>query len=71
MPGIRGPELHREIAQLYPDLPVLYLSGYPGDPSYGEPLLPPDASFMGKPFHPDTLVKTVRSILERRPGTTT
>ncbi|GIW50766.1 MAG: hypothetical protein KatS3mg081_0121 [Gemmatimonadales bacterium] len=67
MPGIRGPELHREIARLYPDLPVLYLSGYPGDPTSGEALLPPDAPFIGKPFHPDALAKTVRSILERRP----
>jgi PAS domain S-box-containing protein len=66
MPGIRGPELHRQITQLYPNLPVLYLSGYPGDPTSGEPLLPPEAPVVGKPFHPGTLVKTVRPILEGR-----
>lgn len=69
MPGMRGPQLYQEVAQLYPDLPVLYLSGYPGDPRTGEPLLPRDAPFIAKPFHPDALAKTVREILEGRPKT--
>ncbi len=68
MPGMRGPQLHQHISQLYPGLPVLYLSGYPGDPTSGEPLLPPDAPFISKPFHPDTLAKTVGEILKRRPN---
>lgn len=61
MPGMRGTELARRIADTHPGLPVLLTSGYTG-----EDLLEigPDVHFLRKPFRPSELVETIRGILD-------
>jgi DNA-binding NtrC family response regulator len=64
MPGTSGPNLAKAISEKFPDLPVLYMTGYLLRP-------PIDASYNGiegrniimKPFLPTTLVKVVNRIL--------
>jgi two-component system cell cycle sensor histidine kinase/response regulator CckA len=61
-----GYELGRRVAERWPDLPVLYVSGYL---QAGE--LPPDANgrprrFLAKPFGPDALLRKVWEVVPRR-----
>jgi CheY-like chemotaxis protein len=55
MPGIAGPELARMAQERYPNLPVLFVSGYPG------PELQATAgrTFLPKPFTPAQLAEAV------------
>ncbi len=60
MPGLSGPELVERIRVRRPDLPVIYVSGYPGDG------IPQDRSsrFLPKPFAPDDLLRRVHETLQ-------
>jgi CheY-like chemotaxis protein len=60
MPGMSGPELAARARDVRPDLPVLFVSGYPDRPeAEGQgPLL-------AKPFTPDALADCVRRALFR------
>lgn len=65
MPGMGGKILVRRCRQLRPDLAVIYMSGYPFDQSM-ESLVDKDAAtFLGKPFAPQLLAKTIRKTLDR------
>jgi PAS domain S-box-containing protein len=55
MPEMDGHELGRRMRSAWPNLPVLYMSGY-GD-------VEPDGPLLHKPFTPDTLVRWVNSAL--------
>ena len=45
---------------LRPALPVLFMSGYPGAPTQApDPVLPPDATLLAKPFTIDRLLHAV------------
>ncbi len=63
MPQMRGQELAERVKAIYPDIRVLYMSGYSSDiintiePSTTEPI-------MHKPFSVKTLLRTVRKVLE-------
>ena len=48
MPGLRGPDLHRQILEFQPDIQVLFMSGYAE--GLAEMQLPPGALFLQKPF---------------------
>ena len=65
MPNLGGRALRRIVAERYPGLPVLYISGYGGDAliEESEPGDPP--AFLAKPFTPDELLQRVRVELER------
>lgn len=63
MPGMSGPELADRIHRDRPDLPVLYISGYPSDVPPGTEPLEESGRFLGKPFDPDELEAAVREIL--------
>ena len=47
-----------------PDLPVLYMSGYPEDEVVRRGLLEEHRLFIQKPFTPSVLVETVRRLLD-------
>jgi PAS domain S-box-containing protein len=66
MPGLSGPELARRLLTSRPRLRVLYVSGYPDEAMASQGLLEPDASFLQKPFTPETLARRVREILDTR-----
>ena len=60
MPGRTGPELAAALRALRPALPVLFMSGYPGGPTQAhDPLLPPGATLLDKPFTIDCLLHAV------------
>jgi len=61
MPGMNGVELARAAAELYPDLPVVYISGYPFDLESERRLRPKSTcAFLPKPFLPKALLETVQ-----------
>jgi two-component system, cell cycle sensor histidine kinase and response regulator CckA len=62
MPGLAGDALVSQIRRSWPDLPVLFVSGEPGYASL------PDSSggrarFLQKPFGPEELVESVRTLV--------
>jgi CheY-like chemotaxis protein len=66
MPGASGPELARRLQGERPDLNVLFVSGYTDDSMAAHRVLDPGASFLQKPFTPDTLARKVREVLDAR-----
>jgi len=65
MPGLAGAKFAGELAERYPALPVIWMSGYPREATFaGEE--PGDAGwFLQKPIHPDHLAATVARALNR------
>jgi two-component system cell cycle sensor histidine kinase/response regulator CckA len=61
MPDMPGPELARRL-----ELPTLFVSGYTADTVHGRGSLPPGSAFLEKPFDNDTLLRTVRELLDAR-----
>jgi PAS domain S-box-containing protein len=59
MPDMPGPELARRL-----ELPTLFVSGYTADTVHGRGSLPPGSAFLEKPFDSDTLLRTVRDLLD-------
>jgi two-component system cell cycle sensor histidine kinase/response regulator CckA len=69
-----GTEVAMQIATLRPQMPILFISGYPIEelPKIGSPELPKSAAieFLQKPFDPDQLLAKVRELVPtvRRAG---
>jgi len=59
MPDMSGPILARAAAKWFPDLPVLYVSGYCAN--YGDEL--PVVTCLQKPFTPVALLERVRALI--------
>jgi CheY-like chemotaxis protein len=68
MPELNGRELSDALADLHPNLPVLFMSGYTGDDMLARSLLPETALFIQKPFAPEELVSRVRAMLAGAPA---
>jgi CheY-like chemotaxis protein len=64
MPRMGGKELNDALRGLRPDLPLLFMSGYPGHEVADRGLLDPNASFIQKPFSPEELAERVRGMLD-------
>jgi CheY-like chemotaxis protein len=60
MPLMGGRELGARLATDYPDLPVIWMSGYPRDAVFEER---PGQSFLQKPIPPELLAAAVRELL--------
>jgi PAS domain S-box-containing protein len=65
MPGASGPELTRQLAERYPALKVIYMSGYTEDAIVDHGVLNPAVALLHKPFTSDTLGRKVREALDR------
>jgi PAS domain S-box-containing protein len=65
MPGLSGPELTRSLVDRWPDLRVVYMSGYTEDSIIRRGVLDPGVAFLHKPFTSATLARTIRGALER------
>jgi PAS domain S-box-containing protein len=63
MPELNGRELSDALADMHPNLPILFMSGYTGDEVLARSLLPDTAPFIQKPFAPDELLSRVRGML--------
>jgi CheY-like chemotaxis protein len=66
MPGMNGRELADQLLRRYPDIGVIYMSGYTDDilSRHGE--AQPEAAFLEKPFTPEALTRLVRQVLDER-----
>ena len=62
MPGLGGAELAVAMQELYPEIKVLFMSGYSRS-QLDEEGVPPDAALLEKPFTPDKVVAMVRRLL--------
>jgi two-component system response regulator HydG len=66
MPGIGGVQLVRYIAQHYPELPVLVISGYPNVESAVEVMKLGALEYLVKPFTFEELETTIHSVLNQK-----
>jgi PAS domain S-box-containing protein len=65
MPRMNGSELAAKIAERYPHVPVLFMSGYSGDDILQRGLALAGAPFIAKPFTPESLAAAVHDRLEQ------
>ena len=65
MPGIAGPELARRLRERWPDLPVLYLTGYSRDRFASDDSVRASDRILEKPYVPAELASTIRQMLTR------
>jgi CheY-like chemotaxis protein len=63
LPGLDGPELAARACKLYPDLSVLFMTGYLQDPSGNPVLRGPGMDYIIKPFTLEALATRVRHML--------
>ena len=68
MPGIGGREIARWVAAHMPDLPVLFISGYPRTYLEAHDLYDADIPILRKPFLPSRLLEAVQELLPGTPG---
>jgi PAS domain S-box-containing protein len=64
MPRTSGPELAERLRRTWPDLPVLYMSGYPSTLVRDGGILDPSMRLLPKPFTPTELLAHVDEVLE-------
>jgi PAS domain S-box-containing protein len=68
LPELSGHEFGRRLGTIRPNVPVLYMSGYPGLEVVERGLIARDAPFIEKPFTPEGLASAVRRLLDRAPS---
>lgn len=64
MPGLNGRQLAEQLTRQFPELRVLYMSGYTDDAVVRRGLLTTDLAYLQKPFTPDVLARKVREVLD-------
>ena len=64
MPHLSGPQIYARVATIVPDLAVLYMSGYAGDPVFDRGVSEEGVRFLQKPFTPMALARRVRDVLD-------
>ena len=67
MPGMNGPELHRQLLEMYPDLRVLFMSGYTNNVVAQHIEMKVGDNFIQKPFAVDALLRKVADVLGNQP----
>jgi CheY-like chemotaxis protein len=63
MPKMGGSELRDHVVSIFPDIKVLFMSGYTDDSVALQGILESDVEYIEKPFTPDNLSKKVREAL--------
>jgi CheY-like chemotaxis protein len=63
MPGIGGTELARRLRERWPELPVLFMSGYSVEDLLRQGAIGAERAIIQKPFTPDGLVRNVAAAL--------
>ncbi len=63
MPEMTGKQLVDQLKPLYPDVKILYMSGYSGDVLARRGILDAHISYLAKPFSPGSLSANVRGVL--------
>ncbi|RYC32369.1 PAS domain S-box protein [Lichenibacterium minor] len=68
LPGMNGRQLAEQGRRLRPDLPVLFITGYAEDATFGEGHLDPGLQMLTKPFTIDALAGRIRAMIEAGAG---
>jgi two-component system cell cycle sensor histidine kinase/response regulator CckA len=63
VPDLGTDDLERQLREIRPDLPILYMSGYPREDVLNRKLVRPDDPFLQKPFTTDELVEAVGRVI--------
>jgi PAS domain S-box-containing protein len=63
MPGMSGPELYEQLVVQMPSLRVVYISGYPMNPSIRGGTLEEEVNYLQKPFTAEALLERIRTVL--------
>jgi len=63
MPGMNGPELYEQLMVHIPALKVVFISGYPINPSLRGGRLEDDIHFLQKPFTAEALLERINMVL--------
>ncbi len=66
MPKMSGKALAIEARNLFPNMKILFMSGYTGEQLSGDGILNPDINFLEKPFTYEALAAKVREILDSK-----
>ena len=64
MPEMNGRELSKKLQSLYPNIKVLFMSGYTANMIGNRGVLEEDVCFIPKPFSKQDLAKIVRRVLD-------
>ena len=65
MPGMNGPELAQKLKTLYPDLKIVFMSGYTADIIAHRGILEDGVNFISKPFSRKELASKIREVLDQ------
>ena len=65
MPGMNGRELADKMVKIYPEIKILYTSGYPENVIAHHGMLDEGLNFIGKPYTMSTLAKKIREVIEK------
>ena len=65
MPSMNGKQLYDRLQKIYPGLKVLYISGYTSDIVTRHGILDEGIEFLQKPFSVDSLLRKLRTVLQR------
>jgi PAS domain S-box-containing protein len=68
MPEMNGKDLAERIKRIYPEMRVLFMSGYTADVIAHHGILDEGVCFMQKPFTRDQLAEKLKVALEKQPG---
>jgi len=68
MPKMKGPEVADRLRSMYPEMKVLYVSGYTADMIDQHGVLESGTHFIQKPFAPVDLLNRVRELLDSQPA---
>jgi len=63
LPGRRGPEMAEEFKILYPDMKVIFMSGYPDDKIHQSDIVNGKTHFIAKPFTPAMIIDKLQQVL--------
>jgi CheY-like chemotaxis protein len=66
MPDMGGREMASRLSQRWPDMPVLFTSGYTGLDVVRRGLLEEGRDFLQKPLAPEELARKVREMVDAR-----
>ena len=64
MPKMNGHELASHLTAFWPDIRVVYMSGYVDNPLVYQEVVASGAAFLQKPFTQEALVAKIRGALE-------
>lgn len=63
MPGMNGPELYEQLVEQIPSLKVVFISGYPINPSLRGRTLKDEVNYLQKPFTAEALLERIHQVL--------